>query len=267
VTQTENVDVLAQEARRAKEDGRLDDALQALEQAFELAVSDERAEHTREFIPLLEWEWLAQAYPPARDALVRVRDRQARLMLEGQLTYGGAPAAWPHPKTRFSLVARLNRALGDPQSTYDLFAQLDAARPDYAARVSIFALEEVVGAGDFALGERYARDPVERLEQINEAARILPMFPPPGEAPQLSAELGNFAKDLRLQSAILRGLDREAEALALMERAIGGLETADARDWVVRELDTPGSIRKAIVAHHMAQDEEHARLNRTDQGS
>jgi hypothetical protein len=75
--------------------------------------------------------------------------REAQLVLDGQLTYGGATPEWPHPKTRFSLVARINRALKDPQSTYALFASLDTTR--------------------------------------------------------LSAELGNFAKDLRLRTAILRG--------------------------------------------------------------
>jgi RimJ/RimL family protein N-acetyltransferase len=80
------------------------------------------------------------------------------------------------------------------------------------------------------------------------------LFPPAGTAPRLAGELSNFARDLRLRAAILRGLGRGLEADALLDAAMAGLANDELRDWVRRDLRWPGVIHRAMADHQMEQD-------------
>lgn len=241
------------EAIRAREEGRYADALPLVRTAFDQGVADDSGGRTTEFIPLLEWAWLAESYPPARDALRQARDEQVRRLLAGDEAVGTPVPGLPETRPRFALVARMNEALKESRATCELFAQLDAARPGKVP-YAFLALEAVVEAGDFTLAARYLPDPMGRLDHLNGTARHFPLFPPDWTAPRLAAALSNFGRDLRVRAAVLRGLGREAEARALVDGALAGLASDELRDWVRRELDSPGAIIGALTDHQATLD-------------
>jgi hypothetical protein len=241
------------EAIRAREEGRYADALPLVRMTFEQGVADDSGGRATEFIPMLEWEWLAESYPPARDALREARDGQVRRLLAGDEAVGTPVPGLPQTRPRFALVARMNEALKESLATYELFAQLDAKNPGEVP-YAFLALEAVVDAGDFTLAARYLPDPLGWIEHLNGTARHFPLFPPNRTAPRLAAELSNFARDLRVRAAVLRGLGREAEARALVGDAHAGLASDELRDWLPRELDTPGAIIDALTDHQAALD-------------
>jgi RimJ/RimL family protein N-acetyltransferase len=247
-------DALVQEAIRARQDGRYEDALRHVLAAFARMVSSDRQGRPGGFMTMLEWRFLAEEYAPAREAMAAARDAQVHRLLAGELTYGLPRNEWLGPRSRFSLIVEMNETLRDPHSTAAVFARLDASMPAQARLDAFTALPAVVEAGDFALGERYLPDPMSFLAQLNATAQSWSLFPPAGTAPRLAGELSNFARELRLRAAILRGLGRAAEADALLDAAMAGLVNDELRDWVRRDLRWPGVIHRAMADHQMEQD-------------
>jgi hypothetical protein len=242
-------------AIRAREEGRYDDALRHVQAAFARALAEKSDPRVSMFMPMLEWQFLLECHPPARAALVQARDAQVQHLLAGEFSYGVAYSAYSPRRSRFCLIVEMNELLGDAPSTHAVFLQLEAMQPERARREAFIALPAIVEAGDYALGERYMADPMGFLAHLNEEARIYTMFPPGREAPRLAANLSNFAKDLRLRAAIVRGLGREDEAQALLDAALAGLANDELRDWTRRDLAEPGTIIRAMSEHRMALDE------------
>ena len=247
-------EAIVPEAIRAREEGRYEDALRHLLAAFARVLSSDRERHISDFLPMLEWHFLAEEYPPARAALAEARDVQVHRLLAGELTYGLPRSQWFGPPSRFSLIVDMNETLRDPHSTSAVFARLEALFPEQAQRDAFVALPAVVEAGDFALAERYLPDPMGDLPRLNETAQNSPLFPPPRTAVRLAAELSNFANEVRLRAAILRGLGRGPEADALLEDALAGLANDELRDWVRRDLKWPGVIQRTCSERQMELD-------------
>jgi plasmid stability protein len=242
------------EAMLAREAGRYEDALRHLLDIYALVMADGQEDYVGH-LDLLEWIFLIEVYPPARDALSRLREEQARRLLDGDVFYGVRHAEYSPQPTRFGLVAQIGDILKDARATYELFVRFDALMPEQARREAFIALPAVVEAGDFELGERFLPDPMGFLPYLNEAVGGQRLFTPTHAAPRLLADLFNFAKDLRLRAAILRGRGRDAEARALVDAALAGLATEEMRGLVSQDLEAPGAIIRALTAHQMAQDE------------
>ena len=248
------VEPVVEEVIRAREEGRYEDALRHLLAAFARVLSSDTERHIGDFLPMLEWRFLAEEYAPARAALIEARDVQVHRLLAGELTYGLPRSKWLGLPSRFSLIVDMNETLRDPHSTSAVFARLDALFPEQARRGAFLALPAVVEAGDFALGERYMPEPMGDLARLNETAQQWPLFPPTRSAPRLVGELSSFARDLRLRTAILRGLGRGPEADALFAAALAGLANDELRDWVRRDLRHPGVILRAYAEHRSEHD-------------
>jgi RimJ/RimL family protein N-acetyltransferase len=252
---TFRAEAVVHEAIRAREEGRYEDALRHVLAAFARVDSTDRERHIGDFIPMLEWRFLAEEYAPARAALLEARDAQVVRLLAGELTYGLARNEWLGPPSRFSLIADMNETLRDARSTSEVFARLDALNPGQARRDAFVALPAVVESGDFTLAERYMPDPMASLPHLNETAQSWPLFPPMGKAPRLAADLSNFARELRLRAAILRGLGRGAEADTLLAAALAGLANDELRAWARRDMRTPGIIHRTMGEQRMEQEE------------
>lgn len=65
----------------------------------------------------------------------------------------------------------------------------------------------------------------------------------------------SLTREARIGIAVLRGLGREAEAGAVRERLLRGLENEELRALAERELEEPGAISRRMADHRMAQDQ------------
>jgi hypothetical protein len=191
------------------------------------------------FIVILEWQFLAEVYPPALAALREQRDDQAARLLAGDADFAG--------RSRFALIEDMNRILDDARATCDLFARLDAVRPEIARRHARLALPAVVAAGDLALADRYRGDPLALLHTVNATATVYPLVPPPGQAPRLAAELSLLVGDVRIAQAVLRARGQADEAAQLGARLLDGLASEPLRALARRELDEEGTIMRAVT--------------------
>lgn len=244
------------EVSKLREQKRFDEALALLEHLFAEFERESEPSSSRHFILMVEFQALAEDYAPARRSLSAIRAEQAARALAGDLYRGagdGKEDSFPR-LTRFSLVVEIDRILGDTRPTYELFARLDAAQPAFARRYAGLALPAVVEAGDFNLADRYRRDPLAMLGEVNRNARSMPLFPPSGQAPRVAAELMNLTRDVQLAMAVLRGQGKQAEAVDLRRALLDGLEAAEVRALAERELDASGTINRELVERSMARE-------------
>ena len=97
---------------------------------------------------LSQWKELADVYPPAMTALVRIRDRDCQRLLSG----AGSPEL-------IHDVASIDRCLGQDDATLELFRKVEAAHPELA-KESFRFIDRLVLRRDAALFCRYCGDPV-----------------------------------------------------------------------------------------------------------
>ena len=244
------IDLHMEACVRAEREGRYGDALRMVQDRFAALDRGEAGLSGNLFFTMFQWEVLAGCHMPARAALARERDAQAARLLAGEWKFGDPNM--PRAPSRFGIIEEMNETLDDPASTHALFVRLLAIAPEPARRLASRALPAIVAVGDFALAEPFLPDPLRWVDTLNDTARRFPMFPPAGTAPRLAGELAGYASDVRLCDATLRGLGREAEASALVEAALAGLPSDELRDWVRRDLASPGAIICAITDHEMA---------------
>ncbi|MGO4475166.1 hypothetical protein AB4Z32_02830 [Massilia sp. 2TAF26] len=242
----------------ARHEGRPEDALAILIGLFARVCKDEAFAGKNMFIVVFEWEMLAGEHGPARDALARARDAQARQLLDGDNIFRSGRG---YPGTRFQLIAGINDTLKDPQSTVELFAHMEDTMPEDARHAAWTALPAMVAAGDFERAERYLPDPLARTGELNAMAASLPLFPPLGAAPRLAAELANAMKDVWLCASTFEGLGRGTEADELRGAALAGIESEEMRALAARELADPGTIFREIGEHQEAQEARAGRLH------
>lgn len=234
------------EAILARREGRYDRALFLLLDLF----AREDGTHA---IVMIEWRLMIEQHAPAREAMVRERDEQSRRLLAGEHTFG---KSGDRPRDRFSIIGDMNEALKDSRATYDLFLQLLAVHPEVSKRIGWRALPAIVEAQDYALAQRYVRDPLSWLAELNRLAEHLPLLPADG-APRLAADLANYVRDLSLCETVWRGLGRVAEADALRVAAIEGIANDAVRAMALRELTERGAIFREF-------DKARARPDMTD---
>ena len=103
------------------------------------------------------WKELANRYPPALDALKSARDKA---MADARTA--------PAPYQPFSDASAINEVLGEPGRTAELFAWLDANKPEEARRLFHVAQNSLVMAHQYALCGKY-------IDGASETDRIIGM--------------------------------------------------------------------------------------------
>ena len=139
------------EAREDSEAGRYTDALEK-----HLWIHHKSLQHSSGFggvrlsFALGQWKELGRRYPPALDALKQVRDDAV-----ARVRTGGRSAE------AFHELSAINAVLNEEAATAELFAWLDANRPEVAKQMFILAQNALVATRNYALAGKYLHPAME----------------------------------------------------------------------------------------------------------
>ena len=118
---------------------------------------DESMTGVRLSFALSDWLELGEKYPPARIALVDIRDQKTEELMSGD-----------ENRDFFSDVTSLNRVLEQSEKTVSLFEKIDASNPDAAKKYWVFAEDSVIEAERYDLVRKYIEDPVTEFAKLKE---------------------------------------------------------------------------------------------------
>jgi hypothetical protein len=212
-----NPDRILSEARDDTAAGRYADALEKHVWFHENALKYAPAMYgVRLSFALSYWKTLADAYPPALDALKAARDRAAEDVRAGK-----------DVRHSFHDLAAINQTLEENAGTKEVFLWLDSERPRDAEKVFDVAERSLVEAKEFAVCGKYLDpdDSYSRMARIHQENLRLAKT-------DLGPELGDFgdrifAHDAATLVALLVLNDRRPEAERIAQQAL--LESEDAR--------------------------------------
>ena len=178
---------------------------------------------------LAAWVDLAEAYPPARAALIQIRDAKARRLLRGE-----------GDRATFEDVEAINGHLGDPRATYDLFRRLREVQPGAADACADLAWETAATFDDFALARTCVDDPSARLrawtDELNETVSFIRAQVPRPPAELEAAACAMFAERVVSLLRVLANVGETAEAAALRAGILGAVADPSVRNLVRSHL-------------------------------
>lgn len=214
-----------QRGREAAAAGRYEEALRDYIWFHEHALEHEPSLYgVRLSFALWYWMELASEYPQARAALKRIRDEKTARLLGGETH-----------RDLFHDVESINEKLENEEATYELFAALDKAKPDFASVCADLAMPAIVKAEDFEMARRYTPSPGDALGRYSEALnRDIEGLErePASKAPRLEAYVQIYLRRVHLLLKILRGNNESPEADALEVRALELVKSPSVRDAV-----------------------------------
>jgi hypothetical protein len=136
-----------QKAKKLMDQGQYADSLQAFTNYFEQSRYDQGQAGQR-FFSLIDWADLGRRYPPAKQALLDLRDTDAQKLLDGE--------------GDFSLCAEVNCIdvdLGHGDASYPLFQAIEQRDPDRAGQFYTFVEDQLVAKGEYQTCRKYMGDP------------------------------------------------------------------------------------------------------------
>jgi hypothetical protein len=217
-------------AMNAVNEGRFEEALREFVWFHDHALEEQPSlAGLRLSYALAFWMSLAEVYPEARQALEEIRDRKA-----GFLSNGNAKRAFFHD------VAAINEKLNSETDTYLLFAKLAQSNPSFAQQCADAALPALIGAGDFALAERFLPDLDRELDSLSRhlngslQRRKGSKYSP---APRIKAEIHIYATRVKQLVAVLSGCGRRADAARIKALACAMIQAPSVRRAVREALE------------------------------
>lgn len=207
-------------ARQHVTEGRPEQALELYVTTYRAARAAPSAAGASTSMCLSEWADLARGYPPAAEALRRLR-RAAVERLRGTQDDGGTiggPSRGLDALDDFAEVAAISARIDEPDYPVKLFEELDADRPAVAEDCAAQARRLLVRAGRFELARRYLGDPVEVV------ARMAAVF-----EQRLTRGFGHVSENLRQAMrarTVADYLSGVREVLAVLE-GVGDHDLAD----------------------------------------
>jgi hypothetical protein len=175
---------------------------------------------------LRDWKELAEVYPPAREALLAIRNQKTRALLSGE-----------GDQALFHDVAAINRQFDAHADTTSVFRQLDTQYPALAKECAPIARESLASAGDYELAAKYLPpEPLKHVRQLAERLNAdvaeIPQRPR-SKSPRYLVHTHCYANEVRTIEEILAGSGQQALAQAFRATAIENLRT-----WYVRRAVT-----------------------------
>lgn len=182
---------------------------------------------------LMYWKELGDDYPPARAALVELRDRTVSQVLETGGTF-----------ELFHDASALNRTFAEEGETVELFAAIDESHPELAKKYWLIAQEPVLAAKRFDLAAKYLGDPAKDF------ARIKTMY----EEDAKHYDDPKFG-GVRFKRSNEDYFVRKTEQLLAVTTALGKLDiAAEIQRQAIEVLDDP-RLRKSISQTPAAKTE------------
>jgi len=177
---------------------------------------------------ILEWVDLGEVYPPAREALERVRDAKTESLTQG--TYD---------VRLFHDVASINRAFGHVERTRDLFKTIADADRSVAEKFFRIALESLVDTKEFSLARSFMPDPQKQIEQF-----AMPFKFGRQSTPSVSSEFQEaqevfvriYIKNVSRILQVFLGVGEENVANHLRHYALECVADAQLRDRIMERL-------------------------------
>ncbi len=214
--------------------GDYEGALQRQLWYFNHALASGEVDPVRLSSGISHWAELGRRYPKARQAMVEIRDRDARQLSTGS---GSFPL--------FQEVASLNRELQEPDATLSLFRIIEARNPNLARQAYFVVEGELAAKGDYATCGKYLGDPQSRFElfrqswelrkhsQLNLPKRSLHLPSGVPAPPDLTRQADqDFIKQVRTLIEILVGTGRETAADNIQTQALAVLDVPELRSAV-----------------------------------
>ena len=162
----------------------------------------------RQSFALAYWSHLGSKYPPALEALKKVRDEAGEDVRQGR-----------DPVAAFSDYARINDELDDPLATVSLFLSIEKSDPALAKKLYPSAEESLVEAKYYEVAGRYV-DPAAEMKHATETYRNMGKRPPREGIDMAALNERYFATASgRLVSLLVR-VDRKDEAERIAGQAL-----------------------------------------------
>lgn len=249
-------------ARQAAREGRHEEALRELLWFHHHALEENRAlAGVRLSYALHYWLDLGKSYPPAKQALLDLREQTAQRLRQGE-----------GKRALFHDVAAIDDRLGQACATYELYLALAERFPALAAECAPLALPAIVAAKDYLLAHQLRSDPETR---IRSSALVLRQdihdikhrrFT---RAPQRWASIKTYTESVRRDVEITAGIGECGEARRLAALAAELIYDpslrAEVRVGIAKSSASPG-MGKCRARRAMALRREMARGRRPRRG-
>lgn len=156
LAQTEDMQKYLRDTDDLAEAGKYKEALERHIWFHDHALEHEPAMYgVRLSFALSSWMEIGKKYPEAIEALVEIRNRKMKLLLEGKDSH-----------ELFHDVASINEALGEPEKTVSLFEQVDEKQPKAAKGYWDLAKDAVIHAKRYDLARKYIGNPVREFIRV-----------------------------------------------------------------------------------------------------
>jgi len=186
---------------------------------------------------LTDWVKLGKKYPPARDALVAIRDDDARAFEEGRGSF-----------ELFHDLSSIDGYLDDRPRTIATFKVVAAKDRKLAETCYIVAEKELLAARDFATCGEFIPDSIARLDRITANREGLVKFAAQGHPQMRQVAEDNFVEEVVRVIKILEGAGRRPEALEVRNRAILVRDVPAIRGAIDAPVQGPRPLPAADVA-------------------
>lgn len=212
-------------------EGRYEEALADYQWFHENAVVEDPAlRGVRRSFALAYWVELGAVFPPARDALISVRNMKRNALME-QTEEAGF----------FADVAAINHYLEDQPDTYQLFLAIHRSAPAVAGKYIDAAMPAIVGSQDYVLARSYISNPESALAYLlndfnDSVDRANTVSDKRRRKSRLDAYTTNFAADINLLLEVVQHTDGEEYRAKLYRMSISGVSTSAIRKRVSRKL-------------------------------
>ena len=215
--------------RLAAREHRYEEALEHYVWFHEHALEHDEAYYgVRLSFALASWSRLAEIYPPAAEALKRIRDGKTKMLLDGK---GDARL--------FDDVAAINENLHEPEATSRLFEELSTKFPPLAKQCSHVAMSALVETKAYELARVFVDNAEDMLrgwtDRLNEQIAALERKPET-RAPVREAYTRIYCEDVRNLLQIFIGTGEIREAARVRQLAFAAVAASDIRQAVQQAL-------------------------------